>query len=55
MGDSWLGLGGKVCVVTGGAGGLGRAIGAALVASTLLAIVVSALSMRWLAPGAPKP
>ena len=30
-GDSWLGLGGKICVVTGGAGGLGRAIGAALV------------------------
>ncbi|MCC6719711.1 MAG: SDR family oxidoreductase [Acetobacteraceae bacterium] len=32
MGDTWLGLAGKVCVVTGGAGGLGRAIGAALVA-----------------------
>ena len=31
-GDGWLGLGGKICVVTGGAGGLGRAIGAALVA-----------------------
>jgi len=29
-GDRWLGLEGKVCVVTGGAGGLGRAIGAAL-------------------------
>ena len=32
MADTWLGLDGKVCVVTGGAGGLGRAIGAALVA-----------------------
>jgi len=28
MADGWLGLAGKVCVVTGGAGGLGRAIGA---------------------------
>ena len=32
MADHWLGLDGKVCVVTGGAGGLGRAIGAALAA-----------------------
>ena len=32
MAGDWLGLGGKVCVVTGGAGGLGRAIGAALAA-----------------------
>ncbi len=30
--DRWLRLEGKVCVVTGGAGGLGRAIGAALAA-----------------------
>ncbi len=29
----WLGLAGRRCVVTGGAGGLGRAIGAALVAA----------------------
>lgn len=32
MADAWLGLAGKVCVVTGGAGGLGRAIGAGFVA-----------------------
>lgn len=32
MADSWLGLEGKACVVTGGAGGLGRAIGASLLA-----------------------
>ena len=32
MAEGWLGLAGKVCVVTGGAGGLGRAIGAAFVA-----------------------
>jgi holin-like protein len=32
-----------------------KAIGAALVTSTLLAIIVSALAMRWLAPGGPKP
>ena len=31
-GDPWLGLDGKICVVTGGAGGLGRAIGAAMAA-----------------------
>lgn len=36
MADRWLGLDGKVCVVTGGAGGLGRAIGAALVAQGAL-------------------
>lgn len=29
MADAWLGLAGKVCVVTGGAGGIGRAVGAA--------------------------
>lgn len=29
MADGWLGLAGKVCVVTGGAGGIGRAVGAA--------------------------
>lgn len=32
MANTWLGLEGKGCVVTGGAGGLGRAIGAALAA-----------------------
>ena len=32
MADTWLGLAGKVCVVTGGAGGLGRAIGAGFAA-----------------------
>jgi len=36
MGDHWLGLAGKVCVVTGGAGGLGRAIGEALAAQGAL-------------------
>lgn len=32
MADAWLGLAGKVCVITGGAGGLGRAIAAGFVA-----------------------
>lgn len=32
MADAWLGLAGKVCVVTGGAGGIGRAVGAAFAA-----------------------
>lgn len=32
MANTWLGLSGKVCVVTGGAGGLGRAIGADMAA-----------------------
>jgi NAD(P)-dependent dehydrogenase (short-subunit alcohol dehydrogenase family) len=32
MADAWLGLAGRVCVVTGGAGGLGRAIGAGFAA-----------------------
>ncbi len=32
MADAWLGLAGQVCVVTGGAGGIGRAVGAAFAA-----------------------
>lgn len=33
MAETWLGLAGKLCVVTGGAGGLGRAIGAGFAAA----------------------
>ena len=32
MADAWLGLAGKVCVVTGGASGIGRGVGAAFAA-----------------------
>ncbi len=36
MADAWLGLAGQVCVVTGGAGGIGRAVGAAFAAQGAL-------------------